>query len=398
MKNTIVFVANGFTKENARLQPWRYVLELALYRAKECEVYVITEGSSDQIIEEWQPGFSVIQTSNLNIKSQKKLLNIILALKPTELWWSTTPRSIAYYSLLSKIQCKCVAFITCPLYTWKELTRASLAKVPFVQTKALWLQRLVPRLLFKWLLNKSFIDKVFVQSEKNRKIIEELGIYKHKLDLLPVGIDKEDIEPVDSSLIDDLVAKHTEISGKVVYLYFGALRPIRGFDALLGAFPKAIESNPNLHLIVLARGAEQSVCNKLIKQLTHLKIQDNVTVVGGWLTRQQVWAYIEMSDAAVLPFVLVPSDIPIAVLEAMARGKPAVVSHVDGLPEMVRGRGVIVDPLNASKFAEQLYLLSIDNERRLNLGKAAKSYMDKYPCWEDVGIMSKEKSAIIDVN
>jgi len=398
VKDTIVFVANGFTKENARLQPWRYVYELALSRAKECNVYVITEGSSELITEEWQPGFSVIQTSNLNIKTQEKLLNIILALNPTELWWSTTPRSIAYYSLLSKIQCKCVAFITCPLYTWKELARASLAKIPFVQTKALWLQRLVPRFFFKWMLNKNFIDKVLVQSEKNRKIIEELGVNKNKLDLLPVGIDKEDIEPVDSSLIDELVAKHTEISGKVVYLYFGALRPIRGFDALMEAFPKAVAKNPDIHLIVLARGAEQSVCDKLINQLTHLKLQDNITVIGGWLTRQQVWAYIEISDAAVLPFVLVPSDIPIAVLEAMARGKPVVVSHVDGLPEMARGRGVIVDPLNANKFAEQLYLLSIDNERRLMLGKAAKSYMDKYPCWDDVGIMAKEMSVIIDVN
>ena len=398
MKDTVVFVANGFTKENARLQPWRYVYELALHRAGNCKVYVLTEGNEEQYIEEWEPGLFVIQTCHLNIKAQEELRSIILALNPTELWWSTTPRTIAYYPLLSKIQCKLVAFITCPLYTWGELSRASWAKIPFSQTKALWLQRLVPRSLFKRMLNKIFIAKVFVQSEKNRVILQAMGVSEDKVHLLPVGIDKEDIESVDDSVLDALKVEHTKITGKVVYLYFGALRPIRGFDALIEALPGAVLKNPNLHLMVLARGAEQSTCDNLRQQLSVLNLQDNVTVVGGWLTREEVWAYIEMSDVAVLPFVLVPSDIPIAVLEAMARGKPVIVSHVDGLPEMARGRGLVVNPLNTQEFSEQLYLLSTDTERRLMLGQAAKSYMDEYPCWSDIGVMAKEISSGIVIN
>ena len=52
MTQTVVFVANGFTKENIRLQPWRYVYELASYRARNSNVVVITEGDHEVILDE----------------------------------------------------------------------------------------------------------------------------------------------------------------------------------------------------------------------------------------------------------------------------------------------------------------------------------------------------------
>ena len=385
MTRSIVFVANGFTKKNIRLQPWRYVYEIACSRAKNSNVFVITEGSEEKSQEHWQKNLTVIETSYHSVKKQKKLKELILSLDPCELWWSTTPRTLAFYPLLSSIKCKTVAFMTCPLYSWTELFKSLFAKVPFHQTKALWQQRFAPRFMFRWMLNRSFIDKVFVQSEKNKNIIEAMGVYKYKIKLIPVGVDKEDMAPVDQELINQLVQRHTEIKGRCVYLYFGALRPIRGFDSLLDAFPEVIKKNPKAHLIVLARGASEQECEALKGKLEQNGLADNVSVVGGWLSRPEVWSYIDISDVAVLPFILVPSDIPIAVLEAMARGKPVVVSSVDGLPEMARGRGVIVDPLNKSEFSEQLYLLSIDDERRKILGQSAQTYMDTYPCWEDVG-------------
>ena len=390
MAKSIVFVANGFTKENIRLQPWRYVYEIACSRARNSKVVVVTEGKVEKTQEQWQENFTVIETNYHSVKRQKKLKELILSLEPCELWWSTTPRTLAFYPLLSGISCGTIAFVTSPLYTWTELLRAFFAGVPFNQTKSLWQQRLIPRFLFRWMLNKYFITKVFVQSEKNRRIIKRIGVNSNKIKLIPVGVDKEDIGQSDRDFINRLKQRHAEVKGKFVYLYFGALRPIRGFDSLIKAFPEVIKKNSMVHLIVLARGSNEQDCTKLNNQLQINGLADNVSVVGGWLSRDEVWSYIDISDAAVLPFVLVPSDIPIAVLEAMARGKPVVVSHVDGLPEMARGRGVIVDPLNSKEFSEQLYLLSIDEDRRKQLGESAQSYMDKYPCWDDVGKIVEE--------
>ena len=82
-----------------------------------------------------------------------------------------------------------------------------------------------------------------------------------------------------------------------------------------------------------------------------------------------------------------PSDIPIAVLEALARGKPVVVSPVDGLPELAIDRGVIVDPLNTQKFSEELSSLSNDAERIEKYRNEAKKFIDEYPRWNDIGIL-----------
>lgn len=389
MKQSVVFVANGFNKENARLQPWRYVYELAISQSADSRVYIITEGNEENQQEQWDDGFTVIQTRYLSVSCQSKLKTILLSINPGEIWWSTTPRTLAFYKLLSSLNCRLITYITCPLYTWNELSRASIAGVPFGQTKALWQQRLIPRTLFRWLLNRHFIDRIFVQSEKNRSILINLGVNQDKLGLIPVGIDVEDARPADQALVSRLKQEHGEINGKMVYLYFGALRTIRGFDALLAAFSIAVKQNPDMHLIILARGASEVECGNLESELNIKGIHKHITLVGGWLSKEEVWAYIEISDVAVLPFVLVPSDIPIAVLEAMARGKPVMVSHVDGLPELAKGRGVIIDPLNTDEFSGQLNWLSRNVEHRKKLGQAAQKYMKNYPRWSDVGDIIK---------
>ena len=201
MVKSIVFVANGFTKENVRLQPWRYVYELACSRAKDANVVVITEGDTEKKEERWNENLTVVETKYHSVKQQKELKELIVSMDPCELWWSTTPRTLAFYPMLSSMQCRVITFITCPLYTWMELVNSLFANVPFHQTKALWQQRVVPRILFRWMLNKTFIDKVFVQSQKNRDAVTSIGVHSNKVKLIPVGIDKEDIAPPDPDLI-----------------------------------------------------------------------------------------------------------------------------------------------------------------------------------------------------
>lgn len=385
MKDTVVFVANGFVRDNIRLQPWRYVYELAKHKTNSARVYVITEGASDLKQEDWDEGFTVVETNRLSIKKQTALGGFIQSLNPTELWWSTTPRSIAFYPLLSRITCLKVAFITCPLYRWMELVRASLSGVPYRQSKALWGQRLVPRFVFRWFLNSKLFDFITVQSKNNQAILESDGVRASKVSQLPVGIDDEDVKPVDQLVVDKISEQVAKKSDETVFLYLGALRPIRGFDSLLKAFPSVIERNSKARLVVLARGASEEKCNKLLADINVMGVRDSVTIIGGWLSREDVWAYLELSDIVVQPFVLVPSDIPIAVLESLARGKPVVVSPVDGLPELAMGRGVIVDPLNTRKFAEELYYLSEDKQRIEEYTQAAKQFIRNYPRWKDVG-------------
>lgn len=239
--------------------------------------------------------------------------------------------------------------------------------------------------LFRWFLNSNIFDCITVQSENNRCLLEASGVNKGKIHLLPVGIDEEDVAPVDKVVLEQVANDLQKKESEVIFLYLGALRTIRGFDALIKAFPDVVRKNSNARLVVLARGATDERCDVLMQELARKGLADSVSVVGGWLDRAQVWSYIELSDLVVLPFVLVPSDIPIAVLESLARGKPVVVSPVDGLPDLATGRGVVVDPLNTYKFSEELLSLSEDKKRIDEYTQAAREYIRGYPRWKDVG-------------
>ena len=390
MEGSVVFVANGFDKENCRLQPWRYVYELARYRARFQNVYVLTEGVEEREIQEWEDGLIVVRTNCLSVRRQYRLNKVISSLNPDEVWWSSTPRTIAYYPVLSRLECRKIAFITCPLYRWGELIRASIAGVPYVQSKALWSQRLIPRFMLRMMLNSQLFEHVVVQSQNNFNILERHGVKLSKLSILPVGIDTEDAEPVNEGVLNRVKQTVTSSEKQTLFLYLGALRPIRGFDALLNAFPDVVKKNPQAKLLILARGADNKKCADYLQQFQLQGIADNVMIIGGWLEKEEVRAYIELSDIVVLPFVLVPSDIPIAALEALARSKPVIVSNVDGLPELAQGRGLVVDPLNKDKFSSCMSAIVSDGAQLTKYQQAANDFMQTYPRWSDVGTLMDE--------
>lgn len=390
MSKLIVFVANGFIKDNIRLQPWRYVYELAKHQSTSNRVIVITEGAEYEARETWADNLEVIETRLLGIKQQLELGRFIDSLNPDEVWWSSTPRTIAYYPVLSRLKCRKVAFITCPLYRWGELIRASIAGVPYVQSKALWSQRLIPRFMLRMMLNSQLFDHVVVQSQNNFNILDGHGVKQCKLSLLPVGIDAEDAEPVNDEVLARIRQTVTCSEKQTLFLYLGALRPVRGFDALLKVFPDVVKKNSHAKLLVLARGADDKKCADYTQQFQSQGIADNVTIIGGWLEKDEVRAYIELSDIVVLPFVLVPSDIPIAALEALARSKPVIVSNVDGLPELAQGRGRVVDPLNKDKFSSCMAAIASDQAQLAKYQQAANDFMQTYPRWSDVGTLMDE--------
>jgi glycosyltransferase involved in cell wall biosynthesis len=145
-------------------------------------------------------------------------------------------------------------------------------------------------------------------------------------------------------------------SSATLLLYLGGTNPMRGADLAINvasALRKRAISNNRLpfgdpRLVILARPAtrnyEQQVA-ALVSQARVLGMEDALVVVSGMLPPSQVRDYIDASDAAILPFRIVPSDAPLAVLECLARGRLVVASALDGVPEMLAdGRGIAVLP------------------------------------------------------
>jgi glycosyltransferase involved in cell wall biosynthesis len=131
---------------------------------------------------------------------------------------------------------------------------------------------------------------------------------------------------------------------------------------LLNAF--AAISNPKSHLVLIGDGA---LLPQLRREAHVFGIEERVHFLG---ERNDVTECLAAADVFVLT-----SDWegnPLSVMEAMASGLPVIATAVGGVPELIGKDGILVDPGDCSRFAENMKELLQDPERRLVLGNAAR--------------------------
>lgn len=92
---------------------------------------------------------------------------------------------------------------------------------------------------------------------------------------------------------------------------------------------------------------------------------------GGWLDEAAKDRAFRDADLFAMPSL--SEGLPVALLEAMARGLPIVVSRVGGVPEIVTDGvdAVLIEPGDPAELASRLGDLVEDSQRRRELGKAA---------------------------
>jgi glycosyltransferase involved in cell wall biosynthesis len=104
----------------------------------------------------------------------------------------------------------------------------------------------------------------------------------------------------------------------------GRLHEQKGHKYLLQAFAKVAD---RARLLIIGDG---DLKDELIKLATDLGISDRVLILGA---RSDVHEFLSAIDVFVMPSLW--EGQPIALLEALAMGKPCIVSDVDGIPEII---------------------------------------------------------------
>jgi len=374
-------IVYDFNRRNCLLQPWRYHYELARrFVAAGCCVTILTNGQDSS--EDWPESFRVVRTNALAVVKQSELTGLLNFLSPDAIWWSMTPRSVAFLPTVRAVAKPTIAVITCPLYSWGHLFKAFSAHVPYSELKTLLLQRMIPPKFFVQMLSHPSICAVVTQSRANAMALDRAGVAPKRLHVLPVGLDREDREDVSQESVENARARLSLPEESTLYLYLGSLYAIRGLPALLRALPLLVQKKANAHLLVLARDADDDAARRVVDSCGRFGVGDHIHVIGGRLERRTIRAFIRTADVVVLPFILAPSDVPIAVLEAMAMGKPVVSTTVDGIPELLEnGRGVVVEnALNTESLANALASLpgySVQSDK-------ISRFMSTYPDWDQV--------------
>jgi glycosyltransferase involved in cell wall biosynthesis len=193
---------------------------------------------------------------------------------------------------------------------------------------------------------------------------------------------------VDLSLWRDAVIGHPREPSHAMthFVFMGRLVDWKAVDLLLEAFASAAKSGP-MSLEIIGDGVDRSSLEQLARDLLILGGQKEVGKVhfAGWLSQAACAVSIASADALVLPSLMECGGA--VVLEAMAMSLPVIATQWGGpIDYLDESCGILVEPTSRTSLiaglTDAMQALSLDPEKRLRMGLAAREKVVQYFDWE----------------
>jgi len=151
----------------------------------------------------------------------------------------------------------------------------------------------------------------------------------------------------------------------------GRLEARKGHRFFLDAMRRVVDRMPGAVGLIVGEGKEKEA---LLAQRDALGLGDAVRIVGYWPELAEALAAL---DVFVLPSLM--EGHPLAILEAMAAGKPVVATDVGGNAEAVQPgvTGLLVPPADPTVLADAILSLLAEPGRSRALGEAGRRSLDR---------------------
>jgi glycosyltransferase involved in cell wall biosynthesis len=275
--------------------------------------------------------------------------------------WHLGLTSFLHLRLRGRTDLPIVGVFTAPIYEIGQLLRLDV-RMLVGEFDLTWIH-LVGALVPNWLVSRpvrnSTLCKLIVPTQTTRTQLSERGIPPEQIVTIP---------PVIDPLWATMSADRSTLGGTrqalgftdedFVVAYFGAPRRLRGIDTLVRAIALARQSLPGLKLLVLARRrtGEMVADEKRVRRLvSRLDLEDRAKIVTGFLEPDEIAKAVASANLVALPFHLVPSEVPLSILEAQSVGIPVVSTRVSSIPELLgEGAGYLAAPGSVEDLAANI--------------------------------------------
>jgi glycosyltransferase involved in cell wall biosynthesis len=197
------------------------------------------------------------------------------------------------------------------------------------------------------------------------------------IEIIPNVIEIDKYYPRPSK--DIFFDKYPLLLNKPYILFLSRLHYVKGLDILLYSFADLLSQfngETEYPLLVIAGEGEDRYKKELWKIINELKLEKYIVFVGmaTGLAKSLLLHYCS--------FFVLPSrseGMPVAVLEALACGKPVVITKTCHLPEVAEAQAGLVVDLHPQALAQALlHLLRSDEERAVMGRRAYNLIQDKF--------------------
>ena len=237
--------------------------------------------------------------------------------------------------------------------------------VPVVATvhgKNYFADQLKRRMAYRYVSRVSRM--VAVSDDLKQFIVRRVGVADHRVSVIYNGVDMPAPAPTEQlgALRRDLrLDEYDHVIGTV-----GSLYEVKGHAHLIRALPGILKACPRTLLLLAGRGELEQA---LRAEVSARHLDAHVRFLG---FRGDVAALLSLFDVFVLPSI--SEGLSMALLEAMAAGRPVVATRVGGNSELVLDgeTGFLIDAASPESISDRVVRVLRDGEGAARMGERGR--------------------------
>jgi glycosyltransferase involved in cell wall biosynthesis len=383
----VVVVTNDLQPNRAELMPWRTIIEVVRGMRKmgkeawlvsiSTKIIESSEGKDFDIPVWFCRSIGELHNSNKRYRTSP--------ITPELVYWPVTWRSGLYRSKQwHGWSCPTITYLGGGYYTLRQ----ALSSIRWMNYKSILpylLEAIAPKGLLVGKLREHNARGIITMTDFNRRALIHAGWPEDRIDTVPPGIDRITPGDLEIEYSDPLIQI---IKSGPYILFMGNSQPIRGINVLLDTADFVFSQNREIRIICLFRkdgGDEMAQATiDILHRRERLKHKDRFICITDKLNQRQVAAAVSKARAVALPFLFVPSEIPLSILEAMWLGTPVIVTDPGGTSEFVGDAGWIVPPGNSRSLAGAMLSAIQEDDIRYTKSQCCLKRMKSHPSWDSV--------------
>lgn len=219
----------------------------------------------------------------------------------------------------------------------------------------------------------SWARRVIAKSQQSQGILQQhFGLLPEMGRSIHPGVEAKFFAPVNNAIRMELRSRIRVPDNGIIVFTATHLDSQKGFDIILKSIEnlKNKEIWPRLYFVWAGSGP---LLSPLSKEIERLGLEGRVRLLG---QQENIADWLDASDIYLLPLRI--GDVPLSLIEAMAKGLPIIASAVGGIGEILGDCGYLLpDPrINPDKCRDALETaltqLAQNSELRLSSGAKAK--------------------------
>lgn len=237
----------------------------------------------------------------------------------------------------------------------------------FLKIKSIFIVHSLGRISFlKRLLLSRYIDKTVSVSLAVCKHLIENKIPEKKIHLIHNGVEIDRFKPIEAK---DIKAEFGLRPDEYIIGTAARLTRSKGVFELIEAISILSKKRKNIRLIIAGDGPERNSLELFAK---YLGVSERIIFAG---LRNDIEKIYSAMDVFILPSINEPFGL--AILEAMAVGKPVIATNTGGIPEIIRHEetGLLIEPRSPKAIAEAIDILIEKPEFSKKISQAGKDLL-----------------------